>query len=81
MVHYFIKFEPVPVKESGYVEGFNTRTLSLDPSYSDKVDFSTTQVINSFKKRGFEVDRNTFFKVLENARRYNSALRGVNILY
>ena len=81
MVHYFIKFGPVPVKESGYVEGFNTCTLTLDSSYSDKVDFSTTQAINSSKDRGFEVDRNTFFKVLENTKRYNSALRRANIPY
>lgn len=51
MVKYFIKFDAVPVNESGFIETFNERQLNLDSSYSDKVDFSVTNTILYDKKK------------------------------
>lgn len=80
MVHYYIKIDPVPVNESGYVEGFNTRTLILDTSYSDKVEFSVAESFKYSKKRDlYEVSRDTFLKILNNAKRYNKKLNEVHI--
>lgn len=76
MVKYFIKFDAVPVNESGFIETFNERQLNLDTSYSDKVDFSVTNTILYDKKRNrYLVDRLVFYKVLENTKKYNKKLK------
>lgn len=76
MVKYFIKFDAVPVNESGFIEAFNERQLNLDSSYSDKVDFSVTNTILYDKKRNrYLVDRLFFYKVLENTKKYNKKLK------
>lgn len=77
MVKYFIEIKPVDIadKSGGYVETFNERTLVLDPSYSDKVDFSVNDVILYHKKRDrYLLDKKVFVKILNNAKKYNKFL-------
>lgn len=68
MIKYYIKIAPVDIldKSGGYIETLNERTLILDPSYSDKVDFSVNDVILYHKKS----DR----YLLNNAKKYNKFL-------
>ena len=77
---YYIRFDSVGISESGFVKTPEFCMLTLDSSYSDNVDFSMSDVKTYHsKEKKFEVDKQTFVRVLNNAKRYNKHLSEVCI--
>lgn len=72
---YHIAVEPVKVGWDGVSTWYDEITLFLDPSYSDKCDFSFGVDEMGIPRPTKEVSKEEFIRVANNAARYNPALK------
>lgn len=74
---YYISVEPVKWGWDGISTWYDEITLFLDPSYSDKCDFSLRFDEMGIPRHTKQVSKEEFSRVVNNASRYNQTLKTI----